>query len=309
MGAESIAQVDDSPVTQIRKPDKVEALDVALLDMPVKESADFVRTIESPDTVLIASLKENSGGVSNESATVSNVSEIDNVDPGLSTSALTQVDKDANSVGKLQATEVTDVAALTPAGGVKEDTGEQDSVLTKGETLQASVLIVQSSTTEASIAREIQEMEEISLEEVGERKGSFKKATLITESQPVMNDSKMVESNNKKSIPGLEDTLRSVSHPSTSGCGGVEPESLSQEGHPKLTMSEGNIKKDSLVTTEALGDISQPVFSGAELKIRTEVAKAVERNEREEKLAVLGATATGSLPTSKFARGKCLTNI
>lgn len=313
MGAESIAQVDDSPVTQIRKPDKVEALDVALLDMAAKENPDFVNTIVSPDSVLSASLKENSGGVSNESVTVNG---IDNVDPGFSTSAITPVDKDADAKGKLIASEVTGVATREAAAGVKEDTGEQDSIIKKDDALEASILIVQKSTVKASIAHELQEMEEISLEEDGEQKSSFRKADPKPESQPVMNDSKMVESNNENSIPGLEDTFRSVSQRSASDNDAVEPGSSKQEGQvvdskpstAKLIVAAGNIKEDALVTTEAAGAISQPVItenSGAVLEIKTEVAKAVERTEREEKLAVLAASAIGSLPTAKYARGKC----
>ena len=83
MGAESIVLDDDSLGAQIREPDKVEVLDVALLDMPMKETSD----IGYLKSVLTANLSDNSGKVASkpgvESFTVDSVKNVngsDNVD-------------------------------------------------------------------------------------------------------------------------------------------------------------------------------------------------------------------------------------
>ena len=89
MRAESIVLDDDSPGAQICEPDKVEVLDVALLDMPVKETSD----IGSPKSVLTANLRDNSGEVASKPGvqsftvdSINNVNGSDNVDTMMSTS-------------------------------------------------------------------------------------------------------------------------------------------------------------------------------------------------------------------------------
>lgn len=101
--------------------DKVEVLDVVLLDMVVKENLDFVNIIVSLDLVLSVSFKENFGGVLNEFVIVNG---IDNVDFGFFMFVIILVDKDVDVKGKLIVSEVIGVVIWEVVVGVKEDIGE-----------------------------------------------------------------------------------------------------------------------------------------------------------------------------------------
>ncbi|KAG0626920.1 hypothetical protein M758_2G161700 [Ceratodon purpureus] len=315
MGAESIAQADDSPVGQIRKPDKVEALDVALLNMPVKE------TIGSPDSVLSASLQENVGEVASklrvESFTfdaLTNVNGSDNVDSGTSMPAVAstkEVDRDGDEGASVALQD-----ALLPAAEVKENTsGETHSITNTDDDVESPILIVQSPAAKESIAHEIQEMEEISLEEDGQKEISPPK------SQPVSNVSKLAEkfSSIKQIVSVSEEAEGSNKQSSTvlkkEGAEGTSEQSTtvlkedqkieSKPSTADLTVGEGNITEDTMVDKKASAVELQPDTTEtpvAELPAKAEVSKAVERTEREEKLAVLAANAIEALPSSRYAR-------
>jgi hypothetical protein len=421
MGAESIAQADDSPVAQIRKLDKVEALDVALLDVPVKE------TIGSPDSVLSASLQKNSSEVASkagvESFTIDNLNNVngsDNAETGMSrsTEATTkEVDKDADVEVKQTSSEVAGGAlqdALPPAVEVKEDSGEEVSVIKTDDAVLSPILIVQSSTAKESMVHEMQEMEDISLED-GQKNGPFEKGISLPASQPassvsklaekfnsvkqsapiseeagesskqnttvlkkaisapasqsVMNISKLMEnfSNTKQSVQVSEEAEGSSKHivtilkkaisapasqPVVNISKLVESFSNSKQSTPvldeaevsskqsatvpkedqrtepipstaDLKVAEGNINEDALKVVE--GNIREDASKAAEVnkkapvvelqpvtteipvaesQAKAEVPKAVERTEREDKLAALAASAIEALPSSRFARGK-----
>ncbi|KAG0626921.1 hypothetical protein M758_2G161700 [Ceratodon purpureus] len=254
MGAESIAQADDSPVGQIRKPDKVEALDVALLNMPVKE------TIGSPDSVLSASLQENVGEVASklrvESFTfdaLTNVNGSDNVDSGTSMPAVAstkEVDRDGDEGASVALQD-----ALLPAAEVKENTsGETHSITNTDDDVESPILIVQSPAAKESIAHEIQEMEEISLEEDGQKEISPPK------SQPVSNVSKLAEkfSSIKQIVSVSEEAEGSNKQSSTVLKKGISaPMSQPVINISKLMENFSNIKQSAPLSEEGEGSSKQ----------------------------------------------------
>ena len=301
MGAESIVLEDDSPVAQIREPDKVEVLDVALLNMPVKETPDT----GSPKSVLTANLRDNSGEVASkpgvESFTVDSVNNVngsDNVDTVMSTSTeatIKEAEKD-DADGRQNLGEAAGVA-LPPAVEVKEDTVHEDSIIKTDEAAESPIVIVQSSMAKESIVHEIQEMEEISLED-GESKSTVKKGISALALEPIMKALKVVEIGNiKQSTPVLEEAEKGSNQSSTASQGGEpKPSTADLEG------AEGNTKEDALAKNEARVVELRSVATEtpvAESQAKG-VSKAVERTEREEKLA----SAIEALPSSRFARGK-----
>lgn len=285
-----MAHVDDSQVAHIRKPDKVEPLDVSLLDMPVKEISDFANSISSPDSVLRGNLQENSGEAASELGaesftfdTVNNVNGRDNVDTGMSTptgATTKEVDKDAEAEGKKISNDVTSVApqdALPPAAEVKEGTGEEDSIIKTDDAVESPILIVQSPSAKESIADQIQEMEEISLEEVSVKKKPVEKGIAVLVSQPVMSVSKLVESFNniKKSAP-VSEAAEGSSRQSTT----VPKEEPRTEPKPAdLKVVVRNTKKDALSSKEAPASKSKKITTeatAAEVQVKAEVSKASE---------------------------------
>lgn len=148
--------------------------------------------------------------------------------------------------------------------GVIAATGEEsDHIIQKGNTVGSPMLVIQASATEASIAHETQEMEEISLGENSDSDRSlFEKVVPVTE----MNGVETMDSDRKHKTPGSGDPVKSESQHDVI----LEPGSSEEE--------EG--QADTLpVSTDAITG-----NSNGESDITPQV---VERTELDEKLALL----------------------
>ncbi|XP_024401475.1 uncharacterized protein [Physcomitrium patens] len=194
MGAELLSKVENSPVSQIRKPENVEVLDVSLLDKPMKEVSDFGDTIGSPDSVLSARPQEKISEISSGFEPMNDAESFTFDTPGITTrngdfGAEKAADLDVHAGEKIYSIDPTGVApkeALFPATVVNSDKPEDISGENRNA-LEAVPSMSLDSSAKASIANEIQEMEEISLEEDRGQSTPVEKGVVTSESQLGMN--------------------------------------------------------------------------------------------------------------------------
>ncbi|XP_024395564.1 uncharacterized protein [Physcomitrium patens] len=214
MGAESIALVEESIDAQLRKPDKAEVLDFALLDKPVKEDFDFGNSNGSSDSILSTRTKDKLSQVPNDLKPESEPESVGNgnVDADKFTAGeVTTKDADKTDVdtGKRSTSfeladnpvSITSGDALPPTPSIEEDThivsttSEDDDAA-----LEAAPSIVQESPVRVSIASVTEDMEDISLDNDQEQSTTPAENVVVSpESQLGGDNSKAVESSNIQS--------------------------------------------------------------------------------------------------------------